>query len=82
MHLWSELPAITAALVKGAKEGSVAHLKLLLELGVLEKGMLEGKPTARKEKSVGEMLMEQLRIDRRERAEKETAAAGASAGRL
>ena len=70
-QLWNALPDFAAALVERAREGSVAHLKLLIELGVLEKGMLKAKRTARKEKSVGELLMEQFRLDRQERAEAE-----------
>ena len=62
--LWKELPAITAALVEGTTAGSVTHLKLLMELGVLEKGMLEGEVTAAKEKSVEEVLMDRWRVDR------------------
>ena len=72
-QLWNALPDFAAALVQGARKGSVPHLKLLMELGVLEKGMLEGKATSRKEKSVGDLLMEQIRLDRKERAEAEQA---------
>ena len=70
-HLWNELPAITVALIEGAKAGSVTHLKLLMELGVLEKDVLQGKATARREKSVGEVLLQRFRLDQQERAEAE-----------
>ena len=74
--LWKELPAITAALVEGTKSGSIQHLKLLMELGVLEKGMLEGEVTVAKEKSVEQVLMERWRLDREGKAEAEGEAAG------
>ncbi len=67
-QLWRALPEITAALVKGACEGSVQHLKLLIELGVLEKGMLQNNGSRRREKSVEAMLMEQWQLDKQERA--------------
>ena len=70
-HLWNELPAITAALVEGTKAGSIVHLKLLMELGVLEKGMLDGKVTEAREKSVEQVLMERWRMDREEKTEAE-----------
>ena len=70
-HLWNELPAITAALVEGTKAGSVMHLKLLMELGVLEKGMLDGEAAAAaaREKSVEQVLMERWRLDREGKAD-------------
>ena len=67
-QLWHALPEITAALVEGARAGGVQHLKLLMELGVLERGILNNKGTKRKEKSLEAMLMEQWQLDKQERA--------------
>ena len=66
-----DLPAVTAALLQGAKEGSVPHLKLLIELGVLDKEMLGDRAAARDAKSVGDLLLEQFRLDKQERGEAE-----------
>ena len=55
------LPEIAAMLLVGAKDGSISHLKLLVELGGLEKGSLGPTVKKRKSKSLEEVLIAEWR---------------------
>jgi hypothetical protein len=53
------LPAIVDRFVEEAKKGSIAHAKLLTNLGGLDKGEVTG-PKKRRGKSMVGLLMERL----------------------
>ena len=55
------LPEIAETLLKQAKKGSVAHLKLLVQLSGLDRGELVPKAQKRKGKSVTATLLEEWR---------------------
>ena len=55
------LPEIAAMLLVGAKDGSISHLKLLVELGGLEKGSLGPTVKKRRSKSLEEVLIAEWR---------------------
>ena len=50
------LPALTAALLDKAREGSVAHMKLLIQL---ERDLAKPGPEKGRDKNLEEILMEQ-----------------------
>lgn len=55
------LPEITETLILEAKKGSVAHLKLLVQLSGLDKGEVVPRVTKRRGKSLEAVLMEEWR---------------------
>jgi hypothetical protein len=59
--LEGSLQAVMVKLAEEATDGSVSHMKLLLQLLGLEDGALSRKPEGPKEKTLEEILMEQWR---------------------
>ena len=54
------LPALVRAMVEGARDGSVAHMKLLVQL---ERDLAKPEPKERQEKNLEQILMEQWARD-------------------
>ncbi len=71
------LPVIAARLIEEAKQGSVPHLRALLELTGLNKGDVVPGASKRRGKSLEAVLMEQWRKDE----EEDGVGAGGQAGR-
>ena len=69
------LPEISDALLKQAKDGSVPHLKLLVQLSGLDKAEVVPRATRRRGKSLEAVLMEEWRKDEELRARQDEAAA-------
>jgi hypothetical protein len=64
------LPLIADALIDRALEGSVSHVKSLIELGVYDRGALRPKRRTRI-RSTAELLLERWELEKQERREQE-----------
>ena len=68
-QLHEALPDMAAALAEQARTASVPHLKLLMELGVLQREMFAPRSKKRKGRTLEAMLMDQWQRDREHAAE-------------
>ena len=67
-----EMPQLVDMLLEQSKQGSLGHLKMLVQLGGLDKGEVTPK-VQRREKSLEAILMEQWERDEADRAAKAAA---------
>lgn len=58
-RLAKNLPTIVAKLIRGAKKGDVAPLRLLLQIARLEEEAIKTRPKARKRKGLEQIFREQ-----------------------
>ena len=77
---WTALPQVMEALIEGAKKGRATQLKILVELGGLEKGAMSRGGPEKKPKSLAKMLMDDLKRSRKEEAAAARLAAKHAAG--
>lgn len=69
------LPDIVETFTEKAKEGSIAHAKVLIKIGGLDTGDVTPKATKRRGKSVVRLLLENLRDESDEHPKAEPAVA-------
>ena len=67
-RLAEELPAVTRTLLREAKKGSIAHLKLLVQISGLDKGSVTPEPKKHKGRNLEQILMDEWAKEQAEEA--------------